>query len=192
MTLSLTHWVDNLLILEHKEQPFPRDPWPLRPLIKVHADFWIETWDIGDTDFNSDNWEHEREILDSIRNSWFGAQLKCGVMKQTLQLRCLLHDTTNQESISAVIPIFQYTWVAGAAPIYSWCRGAACAGWNPDNTPTRTLKAHFTFSSLSTFWFFDINEQSLIETCDLWDIWSGWWGDKTWPKKHLLKYLNKE
>ena len=22
-----------------------------------------------------------------------------------------------------------------------------------------------------------------LETCDLWDIWSGWWGDMTWPTK---------
>ena len=23
---------------------------------------------------------------------------------------------------------------------------------------------------------------AILETCDLWDIWSEWWGDMTWPK----------
>ena len=26
-------------------------------------------------------------------------------------------------------------------------------------------------------------QRAILETCDLWDIWSEWWGDKTWPKK---------
>ena len=24
---------------------------------------------------------------------------------------------------------------------------------------------------------------AILETCDLWDIWSEWWGDMTWPTK---------
>ena len=24
---------------------------------------------------------------------------------------------------------------------------------------------------------------AILETCDLWDTWSEWWGDRTWPKK---------
>ena len=25
--------------------------------------------------------------------------------------------------------------------------------------------------------------RAILETCDIWDIWSGWWGDMTWPTK---------
>ena len=27
-------------------------------------------------------------------------------------------------------------------------------------------------------------QRATLETCDLWDIWSEWWGDMTWPKKY--------
>ena len=26
-------------------------------------------------------------------------------------------------------------------------------------------------------------QRAILETCDLWDIWSKWWGDMTWPTK---------
>ena len=32
------------------------------------------------------------------------------------------------------------------------------------------------------------NNRAILETCDLWDIWSGWWGDMTWPKS--LNFLD--
>ena len=25
--------------------------------------------------------------------------------------------------------------------------------------------------------------RAILETCDLWDIWSEWWEDMNWPKK---------
>ena len=28
-------------------------------------------------------------------------------------------------------------------------------------------------------------QRAILETCDLWDIWSEWWGDTTWPTKIL-------
>ena len=34
--------------------------------------------------------------------------------------------------------------------------------------------------SLSDFWFW--HYRVTLETCNLWDIWSEWWGDMTWPK----------
>ena len=39
----------------------------------------------------------------------------------------------------------------------------------------------------STFTF-DI-QRATLETCDLWDIWSEWWGDMTWLKKTYLPTL---
>ena len=38
--------------------------------------------------------------------------------------------------------------------------------------------------SLSNFYFW--HYRVTLETCDLWDIWSEWWGDMTWPKKIYL------
>ena len=37
---------------------------------------------------------------------------------------------------------------------------------------------------LSDFWFW--HYRVTLETCDLWDIWSEWWGDMTWLKKTYL------
>ena len=31
--------------------------------------------------------------------------------------------------------------------------------------------------------FRELHQRAILETCDLWDIWSEWWGDMTWPKK---------
>ena len=32
-------------------------------------------------------------------------------------------------------------------------------------------------------------QSEILETCDLYDIWSEWWGDLTWPKKRPTYYL---
>ena len=47
-----------------------------------------------------------------------------------------------------------------------------------------------TTTSLFTFW----HQRVTPETCDLWDIWSEWWGDMTWPKKDngKDKYKDKD
>ena len=29
-------------------------------------------------------------------------------------------------------------------------------------------------------------QRAILETCDLWDIWSEWWGDMTWPKQKTM------
>ena len=42
---------------------------------------------------------------------------------------------------------------------------------------------------LSDFWFWQF--RVILETCNLWDIWSEWWGDMTWPKNlptHIPTY----
>ena len=28
-------------------------------------------------------------------------------------------------------------------------------------------------------------QRTILETCDLWDIWPDWWGDMTWPKQTM-------
>ena len=33
-------------------------------------------------------------------------------------------------------------------------------------------------------------QRAIPETCDLWDIWSDWWGDMTWPKKETMIKTN--
>ena len=32
--------------------------------------------------------------------------------------------------------------------------------------------------------FREHRQRATLEPCDLWDIWSEWWGDLNWPKKH--------
>ena len=84
MTLSLTHWLSDFLILTLQSDP--RDLWPLRHLIRVMGrhdltkkyppaypltylttyvpplentlnELSLGIWDIWDTDYNTDNWE---------------------------------------------------------------------------------------------------------------------------------------
>ena len=38
-----------------------------------------------------------------------------------------------------------------------------------------------------TFWFW--HYRVTLETCDLWDIWSEWWGDLIWPQNRPTYYL---
>ena len=33
---------------------------------------------------------------------------------------------------------------------------------------------------------------AILENCDIWDIWSEWWGDMTWPKKDNNKDKDKD
>ena len=35
-------------------------------------------------------------------------------------------------------------------------------------------------------------QRATLETCDLWDIWSEWWGQMTWPKKYTDKDKYKD
>ena len=41
--------------------------------------------------------------------------------------------------------------------------------------------------SLSTRTFYFLTFRVILEHCDLWDIWSEWWGDMTWPTKRRWK-----
>ena len=45
------------------------------------------------------------------------------------------------------------------------------------NTKTKTM----TMTKTNTFW--EHLQRATLETCDLWDIWSEWWGDMTRPEK---------
>ena len=47
-------------------------------------------------------------------------------------------------------------------------------------TKTNTFREHF--------------QRAILETYDLWDIWSEWWGHMTWPKKDndKDKYKDKD
>ena len=38
----------------------------------------------------------------------------------------------------------------------------------------------------------ELLQRVIPETCDLWDIWSEWWGDNTWPKKDNDKDKDNE
>ena len=47
---------------------------------------------------------------------------------------------------------------------------------------------HWLSHWLSDFWFW--HYRVTLETCDIWDIWSEWWEDMTWPKNiYLPSYL---
>ena len=49
---------------------------------------------------------------------------------------------------------------------------------------TKTNAKKKTMRKTNTFR--ELHQRAILETCDLWDIWSEWWGDMTWPKKIYL------
>ena len=52
-------------------------------------------------------------------------------------------------------------------------------------TKTNTKKKTMTMTKTNTFR--KHLQRAILETCDLWDIWSEWWGDMTWPTKRQWK-----
>ena len=53
-------------------------------------------------------------------------------------------------------------------------------------TKTKTNTKTKTKTMTKTNTFREHLQRAILETCDLWDIWSEWWGDMTWPKKIYL------
>ena len=51
------------------------------------------------------------------------------------------------------------------------------------NTKTMTKTNTNTNTMTETNIFRELHQRAILETCDLWDIWSEWWGDMTWPTK---------
>ena len=50
-------------------------------------------------------------------------------------------------------------------------------------TMTTTNTKTMTMTMTMTNTFREHLQWAILETCDLWKIWSEWWGDMTWPKK---------
>ena len=48
-------------------------------------------------------------------------------------------------------------------------------------TMTKTKTKTMTKKMTKTNIFREHRQSVILETCDLWDIWSGLWGDMTWP-----------
>ena len=59
-------------------------------------------------------------------------------------------------------------------------------------TMTKTITKTKTMTKTNTFR--EHLQRATLETCDLRDIWSEWWGDMTWPKKDndKARYKDKE
>ena len=53
----------------------------------------------------------------------------------------------------------------------------------PDQKKTMTKTNTKTKTMTKTNTFREHLQRAILETCDLWDIWSEWWGDMTWPTK---------
>jgi len=55
----------------------------------------------------------------------------------------------------------------------------------PDQKKRRTKTNTKTKTMTKTNTIREPCQRAILETCDLWDIWSEWWEDLTWPKKWL-------
>ena len=65
--------------------------------------------------------------------------------------------------------------------------------WNPLNSPTiqrPTCLHDFLHADLSIY-LGKYPYRAILETCELWDILSEWWGDR-WPMRHWLHFLTIE
>ena len=54
-------------------------------------------------------------------------------------------------------------------------------------TKTNTKTNTKTITMTKTNTFRELHQTAIPDACDLWDIWSEWWGDKTWPKKRQIQ-----
>ena len=59
------------------------------------------------------------------------------------------------------------------------------------NTDTKTMTNTDTKTMTKTNTFWEHLQRAILETCVLWEIWSGRWGNKTWPKKDTDKDNDK-
>ena len=59
-----------------------------------------------------------------------------------------------------------------------------------DRTKKKTMTTTKTMTKTNTFR--EHLQWVILETCDLWDIWSEWWGDMTQPKKNNDKDKDKD
>ena len=83
--------------------------------------------------------------------------------------------------------------MTGAQTCLPTCAGTHCIY----PCPTFVYPCHWLTDSLThslteslthrgfTFW----HERAILETCDLWDIWSEWWRYMIWPRKYLPTYI---
>ena len=55
---------------------------------------------------------------------------------------------------------------------------------------TKTKTKTKTLTRTKTNAFREHLQRVALETCDLWDIWSEWWGDMTWPTKKTMTKTN--
>ena len=62
--------------------------------------------------------------------------------------------------------------------------------WPDQKKETKTNTKTKTMTKTNTFR--EHLQRAILETCDLRDIWSEWWGDMTWPKKDNEKDKDKE
>ena len=50
-------------------------------------------------------------------------------------------------------------------------------------TMTKTTTMTMTMTKTMTYTFREHLQRAIFETFELWDIWSEWWGNMTWPTK---------
>jgi len=58
----------------------------------------------------------------------------------------------------------------------------------PDQKKTNTKTNTKTKTMTKTNTFIEHHQRATPESCDLWDIWSEWWGDMNWPTKIWWKW----
>ena len=99
-------------------------------------------------------------------NRWPCSSLGWSVCHQTNNQS--LHNTTKWPQRLVTFETFDQGWDEG---------------WQDITTYLQTYPPTY----LPTFLFTSIREHpngAILETCDPWDIWSGWWEQMTWPKIH--------
>ena len=75
-------------------------------------------------------------------------------------------------------------------PLWHLTRVMRAHDLNIKKTMTKTKTKTKTMTKTNTFR--ELHQRAILETCDLWDIWSEWWGDMTWPKKDKEKDKDKD
>ena len=70
-------------------------------------------------------------------------------------------------------------WAVHGA-LWDWCMYIYTFFSCPADSSIGDLVTH-SLTDWDTFW--KHNNRMTLQTCEVWDIWSEWWGDMTWPTK---------
>ena len=182
--LQLFELLLHLLWLISRSNRSPHTPSTMVPVsFLVQKNFSFACRKLPRFDLDQNHWPLANVIFSVF---FFLVRLGFSALTQLLIFKCLLTMflTVLLARWPSTFDSRSFNWVAvipGSASTVFSCPAYSSIG---------DLVTHALTHSLSKRPFEEHNNIVTQETCDPWDIWSGWWGDMTSPKKKTMTNTN--